>query len=314
MIYLGITLYRNINDTKMKKLDRQKSFAGLDLTGKTIVFTGGTDGMGKAAVEKLAAMGATIMLLGRSKDKTIGVVSELNKIANAENTHYVPCDLGSLESVRNAAKNILEKCQRIDLLINCAGAQTGARRIVNNDGYETNWAINHLGPFLLTYLLLDVLKESSPSRIVNLSSATERSGHIHFEDLQLAENWSVFKAYPQAKLAMNMCTRKMAKELEGSGVNVNALNPGFIKSNLLRDLKGWTAIVGIPYMFFFASKPEVGADRILRVALSKEFDNVSGQFVYEDVIRDPNPEALDDELVERVWDISLQQIGLKTQN
>ncbi len=289
----------------------KKDFLKKDLTNKTIVFTGGTDGMGKVAVQKLAKMGATIMLLGRSKEKTLRVVSELNKIANKENTHYVPCDLASQKSIRNAAETILEKCPRIDLLINCAGAQTGAERKVTNDGYETNWAINHLGPFLLTNLLLERIEESAPARIVNLSSATEKSGHIHFEDLQLAENWSVFKAYPQAKLAMNICTRKMARELEGSGVTVNALNPGFIKSNLLRDLKGWTALIGVPYMFFFASKPEVGANRILRVALSDEYENISGKFVYEDVVRNPNPEALDDSIVERVWKISKEQVNIK---
>lgn len=294
----------------MAKLKEQKDFLKADLKGKTVVFTGGTDGMGKAAVEKLAAMGATIMLLGRSKEKTMGVVSELNKTANAENTHYVHCDLASQESIRNAANTILDNCPRIDLLINCAGANFGERALTV-DGHEMTWAVNHLAPVLLNLLLLDRIKESSPSRIVNLSSATEKSGHIHFDDIQLEKGWSTFKSYTQAKLAMNMCTIKMAKELEGSGVTVNALNPGFIKSNLLRNLKGWERMVGVPYMFFFASKAEVGADRILRVALSKEYENVSGQFVYEDAIRDPNPEALDDELVERVWNISLKQTGLK---
>jgi len=294
----------------MAKLIEQQDFLNADLNGKTVVFTGGTDGMGKVAVEKLAAMGATIMLLGRSKEKTLGVVSELNRIANAENTHYVQCDLASQDSIRDAAEIILEKCQRIDLLINCAGANFGNRTLTDN-GHEMTWAVNHLAPFLLSNLLLERIKESSPSRIVNLSSATEKSGHIHFEDLQLEKGWSTFKSYTQAKLAMNMCTRKMAKVLEGSGVTVNALNPGFIKTNLLRSLKGWELIVGVPYMFFFASKPEVGADRILRVVLSKEYENVSGQFVDEDAIRDPNPEAMNDDLVERVWNISLKQIGLK---
>ena len=216
-------------------------------------------------------------------------------------------DLASQASIRNAANIILEQCPRIDLLINCAGMNAGERR-VTEDGMEMSWAVNHLAPFFLNQLLLERLKASAPSRIVNLSSATEQRGHIHLEDIQLTKRWSTFRSYTQAKLAMNMCTRKLAKELEGSGVTVNALNPGFIKTNLLRSLKGWESIVGVPYMFFFASKPEVGADRILRVALSDEYQNVSGKFVYEDKIKDPNPEALNDELVERVWDISNKHI------
>ena len=260
-------------------------------------------------LKKLALQGATIMLLGRNKDKTMKVVLELNKMIQKENIHFVPCDLASQKSIRNAAKIILEKCPKIDLLINCAGMNAGERKM-NEDGLEMSWAVNHIAPFLLNHLLLDRLKASSPARIVNLSSATEKGGHIHLDDIQLTKKWSTFRSYAQAKLAMNMCTRKMAKELEGSGVTVNALNPGFIKTNLLRSLRGWELIVGVPYMFFFASKPEVGADRILRVALDQEYGTSSGQFIYENAVRDPNPEALDNELVNKVWAISKEHIGL----
>jgi len=237
-----------------------------DLHGKTVVFSGGTDGMGKTAVEKLAKLGARIMLLGRSKEKTMAVVKEINEMAqhtDGDAVHYVPCDLACQKSIRTAASIILEKCSRIDLLINCAGMNSGIRK-VTEDGLEMSWAVNHLAPFLLSNLLLDRLKESSSSmassaRIVNLSSASEKYGHIHFEDIQLEKSgWSTIKSYSQAKLAMNMCTRKMAKELLSSGsthnVFVNALNPGFINSNLLRDLSGWEMIVGVPSCYFSAPR------------------------------------------------------------
>lgn len=293
----------------MKKKDRQRSFADTNLAGKTIVFTGGTDGMGKAAVKKLAKKGAKIMLLGRSKEKTMAVVNELNKIAGKRNVTFVSCDLASQKSIRKAAKFILEKCPRIDILVNCAGMNAGKRK-VTEDNMEMSWAVNHLAPFLLNHLLLNRLEKSAPARIVNLSSATEKSGHIHLNDIQLSKKWSTFLSYTQAKLAMNMCTRKMAKELEGTGVTVNALNPGFIKTNLLRNLSGIEAIIGVPYMLLCASKPEIGGDRILRLALSSEFENVSGEFVYEDAIRNPNPEALNNELVEKVWSISKEHTNL----
>lgn len=287
-----------------------KDFLNKDLTNKTIVFTGGTDGMGKVAVIKLAKMGATIMLLGRNKEKTTKVVKEVNQIAGKDNVYYVPCDLASQKSIRNASEIILEKCPKIDIVINCAGINANERKLTE-DNLEMTWAVNHLAPFLLNNLLLDRLKKSAPARIVNLSSATEKSGHIHFDDLSLTKGWSTFKSYTQAKLAMNACTRKMAKELDGTNVTVNALNPGFIKTNLLRDLKGFEAIIGVPYMFFFASKPEKGADRILRLATSDEYENISGKFVYEDKIRKPNPEALNDNIVDRVWEISKEQINIE---
>jgi NAD(P)-dependent dehydrogenase (short-subunit alcohol dehydrogenase family) len=294
----------------MKKVERQKSFEGKDLKGKTVVFTGGTDGMGKTAVKKLAKMGATIMLLGRNEAKTQAVVVELNGISKRENTHYIHCDLAFQNSVRKAAEIILARCSRIDYLINCAGVNVGTRQ-VSEEGYEMNWTVNHLSPFLLTHLLLKRIKETQNSKIINLTSATTGWIKMNYDDLQLTKKWSLLQSYAQAKLAMIMCTRKLAKDLEGTGVTVNALNPGFIKSNLLRGGKGLDRIIGVPYMFFCAEKTENGGDRILRLALSDEFENVNGKFVYEDHIKNPNPEALDKKCVEQIWSISLQQIGLE---
>ena len=287
-----------------------KDFLNKDLKGKTIVFTGGTDGMGKAAVTKLAKMGAKIMLFGRREGKSLQAIKEIIAISNNHDIYYVPCDLASQKSIRNAGNVILEQCPRIDILINCAGMNAG-ERVLTEDEFEMSWAVNHLASFLLNNLLLERLKASAPARIVNLSSAMEKHGHIHFSDIQLENSgWSTLKSYAQAKLAMNMMTRKMAKELAGTGVTINALNPGFIKTNLLQNIKGWERIIGVPYMFFFASKPEVGADRILRLALADEYENISGKFVYEDVIKDPNPEALDDTIVNKVWDLSKEHTQL----
>lgn len=293
----------------MKKADRQKSFEGIDLKGKTVVFTGGTDGMGKEAVKKMAKMGATIILLGRNEAKTKAVVSELNTISKQENAHYVHCDLAAQESVRKAAEVTLEKCSKINYLINCAGANIGTRQ-VTKEGFEMNWTINHLGPFLLTSLLLDGIKETPKSKIINLTSATTGWIKMKFDDLQLTKKWSLLQSYAQAKLAMIMCTRKMAIDLEGTGVTINALNPGFIKSNLLREGKGLDRIIGVPYMFLFAEKTENGGDRILRLALSDEFENVSGKFIFEDHIKNPNPEALNENYIEKIWEITKEHTGL----
>jgi NAD(P)-dependent dehydrogenase (short-subunit alcohol dehydrogenase family) len=222
---------------------------------------------------------------------------------------FVQCDLSSQDSIRRAANEILHFCPEIHYLINCAGININERKI-NQDGFEFNWAVNHLGPFLLTHLLLDRIKSTGKARIVHLSSATSRMAHMRMDDLQLTKGWSLFKSYAQAKLAMNMCTQYLAKELKGTGVTVNALNPGFIKSNLLREAKGFNAIIGIPYMFFCASKTEVGAERIVRVALSDEYENKTGNYIHEDKIMTSNKETLDENLVKRVWDISMKHVGL----
>ena len=273
-----------------------------DLSGMRVVFTGGTDGMGRAAVGRLAQMNADLHILGRNPEKTARTVEELNRSTGTTRAVAVACDLSSLASVRACADTLLEQCPRIDLLINCAGINSW-KRIVNADGHEMNWAINYLGPFLLTQLLLERIKASAPARIVNVSSAAESVGHIHFDDLQLVRRWTALRSYAQAKLATNMATIALARRLAGTGVTVNALNPGFIRTALLRDTPGVMAI-GKLLMSWLASPTEVGAERILTVALSPKYEGVSGQYVNEDALQPPNREALDDAAVERLWSLT----------
>ena len=276
--------------------------ADRNLDGKTVVFIGGTDGMGRVAVEAIYRMGANVVLLGRDEVKGKGVLSELASSAGTGAIRFEVCDLLSMDSVTQCAARVLGDESRIDVLVNCAGANF-QDRVSTRDGFERNWAVNYLGPVLLTNLLLERLKASAPARIVNVSSATEAVGHIDFQNLQLERGYSPGKAYARAKLALNMFTIDLARRLEGTGVSVNSLNPGFIKSNLLRDLRGFES-VGRPMMRWLASPPEVGADRIVRLAISSEYEGVSGQYVYEDKIQLPNPEARDDDIVARVMRVT----------
>lgn len=276
------------------------------LEGKTIVFIGGTDGMGRVAVEMLYEMGADIVLLGRNESKTLAVIEAITA-GHERPIHFERCDLASMASVRTCAERVLSARERIDVLINCAGANLPTRRLTQ-EGFETVFAINYLGPVLLTRLLLERLKASGSARIVNLSSAGEAMGHIHFDDLQLEHGWSPGGSYAQAKLGLNMFTIELARELETTDVRVNALNPGFIQSNLLRDLEGIEGMFrGV--MRVFASPPEVGADRIVRLAVSSEYRDVSGEFVYEDAIAAPNPEASDPEIRTRLMAASESMLG-----
>ena len=280
--------------------------ADKNLNGKTVAFIGGTDGMGRVALETLYRMGADVVLLARDEAKANLVLSALASTAGSGAISFAACDLMSMDSVRQCATRVLDDASRIDALVNCAGANF-QDRVITSDGFERNWAVNYLGPFFLTNLLLERLKASAPSRIVNVSSATEAVGHINFQDLQFERGYSTARAYAQAKLALNMFTIDLARRLEGTGVSANSLNPGFIKSNLLRDLRGFEAI-GKPMMQLLASPPEVGADRIVRLAISSSYEGVSGEYVYEDAIRPPNAETKDASNIKRLMRLSEEAV------
>lgn len=265
--------------------------ADKNLSGKTIVFTGGTDGMGRVAVKMLYDMGADVVLLGRNEAKGAAITSGLASSEGRGSVTFYRCDLALMQSVRECAERLLADYSRIDVLVNCAGANL-SERVTTKEGFETVWAVNYLGPFLLTNLLLQRVKGSAPARIVNLASDTEALGHIQFDDLQHEHGFSALKSYAQAKLAVNMFTIDLALSLKDTGVTVNSLNPGFISSNLLRDMKGIQGLFR-PIMRFVASPPEVGADRIVRLAMSPEYQGITSVYVSEDAITAPNPEALD---------------------
>ena len=269
-----------------------------DLSGVRVVFTGATDGMGRLAAQRLAEMKATVYVLGRDPRKTADAVDEFNRLAGEKRAFAVRCDLASLDSVRECAERLLEACPAIDALVNCAGVNT-PRRMVTADGYEMNWSVNYLGAALLTERLLGRLRESAPARIVNLSSAMARAGRIRFDDLQLENGWSSLAAYAQAKLATNMATIALAHRLDGSGVTVNALNPGFISTALLRHYTGpmrvWQLV-----MRWLASPPEVGAERILRLAAGADCEGVTGKIFHEDHVRPPVGSEADETAIERL--------------
>lgn len=277
-----------------------------DLSGMTVALTGGTDGMGCVAARRLVEMKATLYLLGRNPEKTARTVESLNRLVGEERAFAVACDLASLASVRAGAASLLEMCPRIDLLINCAGMNT-SQKTMSVDGYDMNWVVNYLGAYVLTTLLLERIRASTPARIVNLSSAMSRMGRIDFDDLQLTRGWSGVKAYAQAKLATNIATVAMARHLADTGVAVHALNPGFIRTSLLRDLKGMYRI-GQAFMRWMASPPEVGAERILRVALDPEYDGLSGRFFDEDTLRPSGENAPDEDTLERLWALSQEVV------
>lgn len=212
--------------------------ADRDLTGKTIVFTGGTAGMGRLAVEILREMGADLVLLGRNAIKGEAVATELRAIEGAGTVEFELCDLASMASVQACAARILATRSRIDVLINCAGAHLSERR-VTTDGFEANWAVNYLGPYLLTRLLLDRIQESAQARIVNLTTNTDWLKH--FDDVQSANDFDATDAYTQGKLALSMFTRTLGEQLEdGDEVLAYLLSPEQARGRTRIPSGDWT--------------------------------------------------------------------------
>ena len=240
------------------------------MQGKTCLITGGSDGIGYAAARELAQLGATVLIVGRNAMKTATAVARIIEETGNGAVRYLLADLSSLGDVRRLAAQVKEGIPRLDVLVNNAGAIfLSHRRSV--DGIEMTFALNHLGHFLLTTLLLDLLRDSAPARIVNVSSDAHFSaGNFRLEDLPRPGSNGGYRAYGRSKLCNILFTYKLARRLEGSGVTVNALHPGLVRTNIARNngllgrvvnffigARGVDAVKGAKTLNYLASSPEV---------------------------------------------------------
>ena len=238
---------------------------GLD--GKTALITGSTDGVGRVVAERLGNAGARVLVHGRNAQRGAEVVAAIRDADGV--AEFLPADLSSLAEVRRLAQTIRDKTDRLDILINSAGIGTGGsrgQRQTSADGLELRFAVNYLSGFLLTRLLLPLLKASAPSRIVNVSSAGQQA--IDFEDVMITHGYSGTRAYRQSKLAQVLFTFDLAEELAGSGVTVNALHPAtYMNTAMVREagVRPW-------------SRVEDGAEAILRLAASPHLEGKSGLY------------------------------------
>ena len=254
-----------------------------DLAGKTIVFTGGTDGIGRVAVEMLHQMGAHVVVPGRDAAKGKALLAALAARGGRGKASFEPCNLADLQSVKDCAARILAAHRRIDVLVNCAGINAMSD-VPTKDGFAMNWSVNYLAPVLLTRLLLDRLRDAAPARIVNLTTDTAYLDVIDLETMETAPDLGQKDSYAASKLAFEMFSVDLAQSLSGSGVTVNLQHPGYIRSNLLRNLRGAERVMqGV--MRIMASPTEVGADRIVRQVAASGFNGVSGVLIAEDTQR-----------------------------
>jgi retinol dehydrogenase 14 len=279
------------------------------MKGKTVLITGATNGIGKAAALEIAKQGATVVIVGRDKSKTESVANELRTASGNNNIEFMLADLSSQADIHKLATNFKAKHTRLDVLINNAGGYFDKYK-TTADGLEYTFAFNHLGYFLLTNLLLDLLKTSSPSRIVNVSSAAQAPGKIFWDDLQLSKNYGGMKAYYQSKLANVMFTYELAKRLANTGVTVNALHPGVVNSGFGSGVGGFIGFVFGLIKRFQAISPEQGADTVVYLATSSEVEGVTGKYFDKRKAKQTNPISYDDAANKRLWAESAKLVKL----
>jgi NAD(P)-dependent dehydrogenase (short-subunit alcohol dehydrogenase family) len=271
------------------------------MKGKICMVTGATAGIGKATALGLAEMGATVIVVGRNPQKAGQVVEEIQGKTHNQKVEALIADFSSLDEIRALAQNFKDRHNRLDVLVNNAGLVT-QERSKSQDNLELMFAVNYLAPFLLTHLLLDVMKDSAPARIVNVSSFGYKNGDIHFEDLQLTKDFDHRKAYYQTRLGLVLFTLALARRIEGSGVTANVLHPGIVKTNLSYNY------MANPFFRFFeqliAVSPEKGAQTSLYLASSPEVEGVNGQYFQKQQIKSLTEKAINQDLQERLWEVS----------
>jgi NAD(P)-dependent dehydrogenase (short-subunit alcohol dehydrogenase family) len=269
---------------------------------QTVLVTGATDGLGRALARELAARGATVLVHGRSQERLDDTLREIGEATGSDRLRPYRADLASLERVRRLGREVGAE-QRLDVLVNNAGIAGAGGRQESADGHELRFAVNYLAPFLLTRLLLPLLRRSAPARIVNVASVGQVP--IDFDDVMLERGWEPLRAYRQSKLAQIMFTFELAERLRAAGdtgVTVNALHPA-----TLMDTK-----MAIESFGHAMSTVEEGVTATLRLAVDPELDGVTGR--YFDGLRESraNPQAYDPEACRRLWRLSEQLAGTPT--
>jgi NAD(P)-dependent dehydrogenase (short-subunit alcohol dehydrogenase family) len=288
--------------------------ARVDMRGKTCLVTGASNGIGKVTTRELARMGARVVMVARNRERAEAALSEVKHASGSDQVDLLLADLSSQTEIRRLAAEFLAKYGALHVLVNNAGAMHTSRTITV-DGYETTFATNHLGYFLLTHLLLDRIKASAPARIVNVSSRAHVRSQIDFDDLHAEHGYSIANAYGRSKLANVLFTYELARRLEGSGVTVNALHPGVVRTGFGKNssgLLGGIVRVGISAVGVFFTSPDKGAETSIYLATSPEVEGVTGKYFVRSREAESSPASHDRDAARRLWEVSEQMCGLSS--
>jgi len=281
-----------------------------DLDGKVFLVTGATEGIGKAAALEFARRGANLTIVGRNREKSERVLGELKAASGNQAIELLLGDLSKLADVRAVAAAFKAKHDRLDVLVNNAGA-VFQKRQVTSDGFEMTFALNHLGYFLLTHELVDLLKKTPGARVVSTSSGAHRLGRIDFDTIATVPAWKRgFSVYGDSKLANILFTRELARRLAGSGVTANCFHPGWVHTGFALNNGGLLAAGADFAGSLFARTPEKGAETLVWLATSPKAGKMTGEYFQDMKPARRTSRAQDDGVAKKLWDLSSELCGV----
>jgi len=277
---------------------------------KTILITGATSGIGLQAALDLARRGHRIIMVGRDPARIDAAVSRVVAASGSHDVSSLRCDFSSQADIRRLAADVIARHDRLDVLVNNAGQVNKTRR-VTTDGLEMTFAVNHLGYFLLTNLLLDLVVRSAPARVISVASIAHRTGTLDFDDLGFARGgYRIMRAYGRSKLANVLFAAELARRLAGTGVTSNSLHPGGVNTNIWSGAPLWAKpFINLLFRPFFLSA-EKGGSYLVDLAIRPDLENVTGLYFEEDKVKTPAPLARDRALAQRLWEESAKLVGL----
>src|ERR1700687_734889 len=280
-----------------------------NLEGKTILTAGGTAGSGMESAVDLAGAGAQVVVTCRERGKGDLALQEIRRRSGSTKVDLLVGNFESQESTRELAAEFLAKYPKLHVLVNTAGTAS-VKRELTEDGIEKTFAVNHLAPFLLTNLLLDLLKRSAPAKVINVASIEHRQGTVPFDNLQFEKGgYGVVRAYARSQLANVLFTMELPRRLAGAGVTANCLHPGAVATNIWSHGPGYVRLV-LPVAKLFMLSAEKGADTIVYLAANPEVEGLTGGYYERNRKVTPSPLARDHAIPKRLWDRSAALVGL----